>query len=114
MKTRLKLALVNAVILCGALLIIWVEWPEAMKRHGYGHGFEPDFGSSVYLAVLLTGIPVLLYAVAVHVVATQTHWLFAPDELQEYRARQLLNSMKLPAPVQPEKAAAPSPIRHDD
>jgi hypothetical protein len=114
MKTRLKLVLVNAVILCGSLLIIWVQWPEAMQRHGDGHGFEPGFGSSVYLAVLLTGIPVLLYAVAVHVIATQTHWLFAPDELQEYRARQLLKSLISPASAPPEKATATSPIRHDD
>jgi hypothetical protein len=45
----------------------------------------------VFLAVLLTGIPVLLYAVAVHIALG--HFLFAPGELTLYRARKLVESI---------------------
>jgi hypothetical protein len=90
--TRLKIALTNFVIVLGSLAIIWVQWPEAMKPHGYGYGaYEPGLASRVFLAVLLTGIPVLLYAVAVHIALG--HFLFAPGELTLYRARKLVESI---------------------
>ncbi len=87
--TRLKIAFVNLVIVLGSLAIIWVQWPEAMKSHGYGYAaYDQGIASRVFLAVLLTGIPVLLYAVAVHVALG--HFFFAPGELALYRARHLI------------------------
>jgi hypothetical protein len=92
MATRLKIIFVNAVIVAGSLAIIWVQWPEAMKPHGYGNAaYEPGLASRVFLAVLLTGIPVLLYAVAVHVALG--HFLFKPGELTLHRARKLVESI---------------------
>jgi len=90
--TRLKLVFINAVILVGVAIIVWVQWPEAMKSHAIGAGYEQGLGASIFLAVLMTGIPALLYAVAVHV--TLSHWLFAPDELKLYRARRLVESIR--------------------
>ncbi len=92
MPTRWKLTFINAVIVAGSLAIIWVLWPEAMKSHGYGYAaYEQGLASRVFLAVLLTGIPVLLYAVAVHVALS--HFLFAPGEVKAYRARKLVESI---------------------
>src|SRR6266436_3559906 len=89
--TRIKILFMNTVIALGVAVIVWVQWPEAMKNHSIGAGYDQGMGASVYLAVLMTGIPALLYAVAVHV--TLTHWLFAPDELKTYRARRLVESI---------------------
>lgn len=85
MATRFKLAFINIVIALGVGAIIWVQWPEAMKSHSIGAGYEQGAGASIYLALLLTGIPALIYAVFVYV--TLTHWLFRPDELKAHRAR---------------------------
>jgi hypothetical protein len=90
--TRIKLVFINTIIVLGVAVIVWVQWPEAMKNHSIGAGYDEGMGTAVYLAVLMTGIPALLYAVAVHV--TLTHWLFAPDELKTYRARQLVESIR--------------------
>lgn len=90
--TRLKITFINLVIVIGAAAIIWVQWPEAMKPHGYGYAaYEQGLASKVFLAALLTGIPVLLYAVAVHVALG--HFLFAQDEVKVYRARKLIKSL---------------------
>jgi hypothetical protein len=114
MKTRLKLAFINTVIALGVIAIIWVQWPEAMKSHSYGAGYEQGVGASVYLAILMTGIPALLYAVAVHV--TLTHWLFRPDELKAYRARQLAERIPTTTTKGTAKKSAPAsnPVGHDD
>jgi hypothetical protein len=90
MLTRLKITFINTVIVLGSLAIVWIQWPEAMKPKGYGGGYDQGLATSIYLAVLLTGIPVLLYAVAVHV--GLSHWLFQPGELKAYRARKLIES----------------------
>jgi hypothetical protein len=90
--TRLKLAFINLVIVVGAAAIIWMQWPEAMKPHGYGYAaYEPGLASRVFLAILLTGIPVLLYAVVAHVFLS--HFLFAQGEVKAFRARKLVESI---------------------
>jgi hypothetical protein len=92
MKTRIKLAFVNAVILLGVAVIVWVQWPEAMADHAIGAGYDQGMGARVYLAILMTGIPALLYAVVVYLLLS--HWLFRPDELKAYRARRLVESIR--------------------
>lgn len=119
-KTRLKLAFLNSVIVLGSFAIIVAQWPEAMKLHGYGGGYEQGEASTVFLAVLLTGIPALLYAGFVHI--TLSHWLFRPGELQSYRARRLVQSIRTGGTQATVKAGpraevespAPKNIRHDD
>ncbi len=114
MATRFKLAFINIVIALGVGAIIWVQWPEAMKSHSIGAGYEQGAGASIYLALLLTGIPALIYAVFVYV--TLTHWLFRPDELKAHRARRLAESIAT-TPRQPaarNTKPAPEAISHDD
>ncbi len=106
MKTRYKLAFVNVVIALGVGVIIWRVWPEAMKSHSFAVGYEDSFATSVFLAILMTGIPALLYAVLVHIALT--HLLFKPDEVKLYRARQLVESI----PKQTKKSA--SQLNADD
>jgi hypothetical protein len=106
--TRLKLAFINIVIALGVGVIIWVQWPEAMKSHSIGGGYEQGMAASVYLAILMTGIPALLYAVGVHVILTQ--WIFQPGELRAYRARKLAESIK----TTPKQAEEPAQQRKAD
>lgn len=120
MKTAVKLAFMNGVVVLGSLAIIVLQWPEAMKPRGYGGGYEQGQASAVFLAVLLTGIPAVLYAAFAHLALS--HWLFAPDELKAYRARQTVESTPTGAKQTTAKGAAiansETParenIRHDD
>jgi hypothetical protein len=91
MRTRMKLILINVIIAAGSIAIFLVQWPEAMKPRGYGGGYDQGPAASVFLALLLTAIPIVLYAVAVHVALS--HWLFGPGELKTHRAQQLVNSI---------------------
>jgi hypothetical protein len=104
MKTSYKLAFVNTVIAIGVIVIVWVQWPDAMKTRSIGIGYEQGMGASVYLAILMTGIPALIYAIGAHVVLT--HFLFRPGELKAHRARRLVESMR--TGENPKKSAAPS------
>jgi hypothetical protein len=63
-----------------------------MKNHSIGAGYEQGLGASIFLAVLMTGIPALFYAVVVYLLLS--HWLFRPDELKAYRARRLVESIQ--------------------
>jgi hypothetical protein len=98
-------------------MIIIFEWPEAIKTHGYGNiAYEEGFGTSIFLAILLTGILVLLYAVGVHIVLS--HWMFEEGELKEYRARQLVKSIKTKnrqkQTATETKTSSRATIKHDD
>jgi len=105
MKTRIKIIIINIVIALGVGAIIWVQWPEAMKSRSIGVGYEQGLGASIFLAVLMTGIPALFYAVVVYLVLS--HWLFGPDELKAYRARRLVESIRTTENTA--KTAPPSP-----
>jgi hypothetical protein len=109
MITRIKIVFINIVIALGVGVIVWWQWPEAMKSHVIGAGYDPGYGASVFLAVLMCGIPALLYAVAVHV--GLTHMLFAPDELRAYRARRLVESLTSKKDTVPDTSQSSS--RHD-
>jgi hypothetical protein len=91
MKTRSKIIFINVVITLGVGAIIWVQWPDAMKSHSIGAGYEQGLAASIFLAALMTGIPALLYSVVVYLLLS--HWLFRPDELKAYRARRLVESI---------------------
>jgi hypothetical protein len=102
--TRLKLIFINTVIVLGVAVIVWIQWPEAMKPPSIGTGYERGIGASIFLAVLMTGIPALFYAVVAYLLLS--HWLFRSDELKTYRARRLVESIR--TTEAPTKTAAPS------
>ncbi len=104
-KTRVKVAFVNVVIALGVGAVIWVQWPEAMTNHTIGVGYEQGLGARLFLAILMIGIPALIYAVFVYVCLS--HWLFRPDELRLYRAHRLAKSIST-AGVKTIQADAPS------
>jgi hypothetical protein len=104
MKTRSKIIFINVVITLGVGAIIWVQWPDAMKSHSIGAGYEQGLAASIFLAALMTGIPALFYAVVAYLLLS--HWLFRSDELKTYRARRLVQSMR--TSESPKKSAAPS------
>ena len=113
MKTGIKLAFMNAWLSLARSPIIVAQWPEAMKPRGYGGGYEQGAASAVFLAVLLTGIPAVLYAAFAHLALS--HWLFRPDELKAYRARRLVESLPAGEKRAVAKAApAPERLKHDD
>jgi undecaprenyl pyrophosphate phosphatase UppP len=95
MKTAYKIAFINVIIALGVGAIIWVFWPDAIANHSIGLGYEQGVGARLFLAVLITGIPALIYAVFAYV--TLSHWLFRPGELNAYRARRLVESIKTTA-----------------
>jgi hypothetical protein len=101
--TRLKLIFINTVIVLGVAVIVWIQWPEAMKPPSIGTGYERGIGASIFLAVLMTGIPALFYAVVVYLLLS--HLLFNPGELKAYRACRLVES--IPTTEVPTKSAAP-------
>ena len=109
MITALKLWFIYVIMAAGAAAIIWFQWPEAMKPHGYSGGYDQGPAAAIFLAVILTAIPVVLYVLAVHV--TLSHWLFRPGEMTAYRARQRVNS--LPA-QEPAAVKSASVLKHDD
>lgn len=114
--TRLKIYVMNAIIVLGSLAIAWMQFPEAMKPHGYDGGFRQNAVASLFEASLLTAIPLLLFAVGAYVVLA--HVLFTPDELKTYRARRLVESLdsgrsRKQAKPEARPAGAPS-VKHDD
>jgi hypothetical protein len=92
MRTSHKLIFMNIVIALGVVVIVWVQWPEAMNPPRIGAGYEQGTGARIYLAILVTGMLALLYAVVVYLLLS--HWLFRPDELKAYRARRLVESIR--------------------
>lgn len=102
--TRLKLFFINAVIVLGALVIVYVQWPEALKNSGYGSGgYNQGMIGTVLLAILMAGIPIIIFAIVAHLGLA---WLlFRPGELEDYKARKLVESLGAKSPPTPK----PSP-----
>jgi hypothetical protein len=91
-KTRFKLAFVNAVIVLGAIAIAVMQWPEAVRNSGFGaSGYHQGLTGTIMLAVLMAGIPIVLYAAAAYLILT--HLLFRRGELDEYRKRKIIESV---------------------
>ena len=91
-KTRLKLAFVNAVIVLGAIAIAAMQWPEAVKNSGFGSsGYNQGLTGTVMLAVLMAGIPIVLFAAGAYLALT--HLLFRRGELDEYKKRKIIESV---------------------
>jgi hypothetical protein len=104
-KTRLKLALVNAVIVVGAIAIAVLQWPEAVKNSGFGaSGYNQGLTGTIMLAVLMAGIPIVLFAAAAYLILT--HLLFRRGELEDYRNRKIIESVC--AEAKGDTAARPS------
>jgi uncharacterized membrane protein len=99
--TRFKQFLINAVIVVGALVIVYVQWPEALKNSGFGSGgYNQGMIGTVLLAILMAGIPIIIFAIVAHLGLA---WLlFRPGELEDYKARKLVESLgaKSPQPSQ--------------
>jgi uncharacterized membrane protein len=63
--TRLKLGFITAVIVVGAIAIAVLQWPEAVKNSGFGSGgYNQGLTGTIMLAVLMAGIPIVLFAAA--------------------------------------------------
>jgi hypothetical protein len=91
-KTRLKLAFVNAVIVLGAIAVAAMQWPEAVKNSGFGaSGYNQGLTGTVMLAVLMAGIPIVLFAAGAYLALT--HLLFRRGELDEYKKRKIIESV---------------------
>lgn len=118
MRTRSKIIFINSVMALGAVAIIAMQWPDAMKSHSWGNeAYDASLSSRAFLAVILTGIPVVLYATMIYVLLS--HVLFKPGELRAYKARQLLDTIEAePHDAPPETKAkgreTATTIRHDD
>jgi len=99
--TRFKQFLINAVIVVGALAIAYVQWPEALKNSGFGSGgYNQGMIGTVLLAILMAGIPIIIFAIVAHLGLA---WLlYRPGELEDYKARKLVESLgaKSPQPSQ--------------
>lgn len=91
--TRLKLFVINAIIVAGAIGIAVAQWPVAVGAIGDRQGIA----SVVLLECLIAGIPIVLWGVAAHFVLG---WLLLRrGELDDYRARQEIE--RLPPPNGP-------------
>jgi hypothetical protein len=98
--TRFKQILINAVIVVGALVIAYFQWQEALKSSGFGSGgYHQGMIGTVLLAILMAGIPIILFAIVAHLGLT---WLlFRSGELEDYKARKLVESLSAKSPKAP-------------
>jgi hypothetical protein len=103
--TRLKQFFINVVIVLGALVIVYVQWPEALKNSGFGSGgYNQGMIGTVLLAILMAGIPIIIFAIVAHLALA---WLlFRPGELEDYKARKLIKSIR--TTETPTRSATPS------
>src|ERR1700730_11041259 len=104
--TRLKLAFINAVIVLGSIVIAVLQWPEAVKNSGFGSsGYNQGLTGAIMLAVLMAGIPIVLFAAATYLALT--HLLFRRGEIDDYKKRKIIESMG-------REAKADAPARSTD
>ena len=92
LKTGLKLAFVNTTIVLGSVAIAVMQWFEAVKNSGFGTGgYNQGLTGTILLAVVMAGIPIVLFAAAVHLALS--HLLFRPGELDSYRREKIVESI---------------------
>jgi fatty acid desaturase len=110
-RTGRKLAAVNGVVLLGCILIVWSGWPEAIKTASLdAKDYGPGPMAAGFLALIMVGIPTVLFAVLAHMALT---WLlFRSGEIEEYEARKLLAT--LPRATVPERESGAGPARSYD
>ena len=90
--TRFKLVLINAVIVLGSLLIAVLQGQEAFKNSGFGSGgYTQGLTGTIMLAVVMAGIPIVLFAAAAHVALS--YLLFRPGELDAYKKLRIIESV---------------------
>jgi hypothetical protein len=102
--TRLKLLAINILIALGAVAIAYVQWSEALKNSGFGSGgYNQGIIGTVLLAILMAGIPIILFAVVAHLGLT---WLlFRPGEVEDYKARKLVERLSAKSPRTPKPSS---------
>jgi hypothetical protein len=107
--TRLKLAAINVLIALGAFAIAYIQWPEALRSSGFGSGgYNQGMIGTVLLFVLMAGIPIIIFAIVLNLGLT---WLlFRPGELEEYKARKLIEDLAGKKDAAPE---TPKSQHHD-
>lgn len=98
--TRFKLLFINAIIVAGAVAIAILQWPVAVHAVGEGNGIV----GAMLLEVLIAGIPIVIWGVAIHIGLTKL--LMQPGEVDAYRAQQEIGRL-------PGRADAPQPPTHD-
>ena len=105
---------INVVIVLGTVGIVLAQWPEAIKNSGFGSGgYNQGMTGTVFLAVLMAGIPAVLFAVSTYLVLS--YLLLRRGEREVYEARKLIKSLDANADVvkaDSENLAARA--RHDD
>ena len=104
LATRLKIIFINAVIVLGSIVIAVLQWPEAVKNSGFGPSrYNQGPTGTIMLAVLMAGIPIVLFAAATYLALT--HLLFRRGEIDDYKKRKIIESAgreaKADAPARP-------------
>jgi hypothetical protein len=90
--TRFKIVLINTVIVLGSLLIAVLQGQEAFKNSGFGSGgYNQGLTGTVMLAVVMAGIPIVVFAAAAYVALS--HVLFRDGELDAYRKLRIIESV---------------------
>jgi hypothetical protein len=102
LATRLKIIFINVVIVLGSLVIAVLQWPEAVKNGAFGPSrYNQGPMGTIMLAVLMAGIPIVLFAAATYLALT--HLLFRRGEIDDYKKRKIIESLAREA-----KAEAPA------
>jgi hypothetical protein len=106
LATRLKIIFINAVIVLGSIVIAVLQWPEAVKNNGFWSSrYDQGLMGTIMLAVLMAGIPIVLFAAATYLALT--HLLFRRGEIDEYKKRKIIESVG-------REAKADAPARSTD
>src|ERR1700680_1844675 len=106
LATRLKIIFINAVIVLGSLVIAVLQWPEAVKNNDFWSSrYDQGLMGTIMLAVLMAGIPIVLFAAAAYLALT--HLLFRRGEIDDYKKRKIIESVG-------REAKADAPARSTD
>lgn len=87
-----RVGFINLVIIAGAAAIAWAQWPVAVQNSGFGSsGYSQGLVGTILLAILMAGIPIIIWAVIVH--AGLSWLLMRPNEVEEYKTRKIIESL---------------------
>jgi hypothetical protein len=89
-----KMAFINVVIVAGAVVIVFVQWQEATKNSGFGSGgYNQGIAGTIFLAVLLAGIPIILWGVVAYLGLS---WLLLRHgEKEQWEAHRLMRGLRV-------------------
>ena len=110
--TWLKLAIIKTIIVIGSIVILIAQWHDSMKESQFGNdSFNQGEIGAIFLAVVMSGIPIVVFAVATYLVLS--FLLFGRGELEEYQAKKLLKKMSDELPPKPTARQGSEPPSHD-